>query len=359
MNTAPPALTGEGLDQFLRLQAAAVTFATERLYAARGDVLREFGQRGRDACQDGLHFMLEFLRSALEFGLLQPVVDYLNWARSVLRAQAIDGHCLSEVLDAFAEFYVGRLPPADALRLTATLRVVRDRALAQAHVPAPRPQPPSAWPEANTFKAALLTGSQRLSMAIVNDLLAAGHGLLDIELHVIQPALYAIGEGWQDNQITVAQEHLATAIVQSVMTVALLQAPPPTSNGKRVMLACVEGNRHAVGLRMVADAFQLAGWEVQYLGADVPTPSLIEQVAHWRPDLVGLSLAFPQHLQPAREFLTQLTERLGEHRPAIMVGGLVINRLDTLANAVGADAISTDAASAVRDAARLLPEIDA
>ena len=71
----------------------------------------------------------------------------------------------------------------------------------------------------------------------------------------------------------------------SVMTMGLLRSPPPAPIDRRVLLACVAGNHHAVGLRMVADAFQLAGWDVQYLGANVPTAALVRQAAEWNPTL--------------------------------------------------------------------------
>jgi methanogenic corrinoid protein MtbC1 len=184
-------------------------------------------------------------------------------------------------------------------------------------------------------------------LAIVNQCLDSGRTLIDIELHIIQPALYRIGEKWQANQVTVAQEHLATAIVQSVMTVGLLRSPPPIAIGKRALLACVEGNNHAVGLRMVSDAFQLAGWDVQYLGANVPTSALIGQVASWEPHLVGLSISFPQHLQVAKSVIDQLKLRFGNARPSVLIGGLAIKRFNRLADLIGTDAHGLDAREAV------------
>ena len=125
------------------------------------------------------------------------------------------------------------------------------------------------------------------------------------EQHMIQPAQYGIGKKWQNNQVTVAQEHLATAIAQSVMTLGLARSELPASNGKQVLLACVEGNNHAVGLQMVADAFQFAGWEVQFLGANVPTDALIRHLDQLKPDLLGLSVAFAQQLYVVREIMAR------------------------------------------------------
>jgi methanogenic corrinoid protein MtbC1 len=123
---------------------------------------------------------------------------------------------------------------------------------------------------------------------------------------------------------------------------------------KQILLACVAGNHHAIGLRMVADAFQLAGWEIQYLGADVPNLSLVRQVKEWRPHLVGLSVSFPQQLKAVKALIAELNGGLGSARPAVIVGGLAINRFNQLGEIVGADATSSNAESAVAIANRMI-----
>lgn len=348
-------MTAEGLRRFHALQPDAVGAVTERFYATHGSAYQRFGPRGRQACREDLAFHLEFLRPVLEFGLLQPMVDYLRWLGSVLAARAIPHEHLAQSLDWLGEFYAAHLDPAEGQVVTEALQAARAAFLESADSP-PAPPLPDPWPEATAFEAALLLGSQREAVAVLERCLADGHTLIDTELHVIQPALYRIGEQWQANRVSVAQEHMATAIARSVMTVGLLRALPPAPIDKKVLLACVESNNHDIGLRMVADAFSLAGWDVQYLGANVPTPALLQQAVEWRPDLVGLSVSFPQQLRVVREVIAQLTERIGAGRPPVIVGGLAINRFSQLAGVVGADACSADARSAVAEGRQLVTD---
>lgn len=105
--------------------------------------------------------------------------------------------------------------------------------------------------------------------------------------------------------------------------------------GKRILLTCVAGNEHAVGVRMVADAFQLGGWDVHYLGANVPTSAIVRHVAKYKPDLVGLSVSFPQQLPVVKEIIVRLGEQLGSARLAVIIGGLAINRFNRLVDVVG------------------------
>jgi methanogenic corrinoid protein MtbC1 len=103
---------------------------------------------------------------------------------------------------------------------------------------------------------------------------------------------------------------------------------------------------------MVADAFQLGGWEVQYLGANVPTAAVIQHVGHYACDLLGLSVSFAQELHVVREIIAGLALAQGDARPPVIVGGLAINQFGRLAGELGADGWSRDASSAVVSASK-------
>ena len=333
---------------------------TDRFYATQGAAYARFGPPGRETCREDLTFHLQFLRSVLEFGVLDPLVEYLRWLDSVLAARGVPVEHLALSLEWLADFIAGRMEAEDGLVVAAAVRAARlefertEPAAIARELGLPEP-----WPEASAFHGALLAGQRHEASDIVNRCVVRGDALVDVEQHVIWPALIRIGEQWQANQITVAQEHLATAIVEWVITLGLLCAPPPsTTIGKKVLLACVEGNNHVIGLRMASDAFQLAGWDVQYLGMNVPTRALIRHVADWKPDLVGLSISFPHQLRAVRNVIAQLGEQLGGERPAVMVGGLAINRFGLLADMVGADAGVANAQAAVAWANRLTPNPD-
>ncbi|MEW8015069.1 MAG: B12-binding domain-containing protein [Candidatus Sedimenticola endophacoides] len=65
---------------------------------------------------------------------------------------------------------------------------------------------------AGDFTQALVGGDSGVAGSVAERALAGGLGLVDVAVGVIQPSMYAIGYLWQTNRITVAQEHLATAI---------------------------------------------------------------------------------------------------------------------------------------------------
>lgn len=353
-------LTPTGLQRFWQLRHDAVASVTERFYATHGTVYQQWGPRGREACREDLGFHIEFLRPVLEFGLVQPMVSYLVWLREVLDARGIPSGHLAQSLRWLGDFYAAHLDAPDAAAVQAALDGVL-LALAQAEqLPASPVQPDAptaaAWPEVCEFEHALLRGNRNDAQQVVQRCLDQGHSLVSIEAHVVQPAMVRIGDGWQANRVSVAQEHMATAIAHAVISASLEQQSLPPPNGHRIILACVEGNHHALGLRMVADAFEVQGWDVTYLGANVPTRALVDMVTTELPDLLGLSVSFPQQLGTVRTILAQLNVCLPDVRPPVLVGGLAVNRFQSLAGALGTDGHAASALDAVEVAQRLLKQ---
>ena len=146
---------------------------------------------------------------------------------------------------------------------------------------------------ARRYGEALRDGSSRAAETVIDEALAAGVSGGEVQSEIIRPAMRWIGELWEQNALTVADEHLATAISQQALIQLFpsLQAGPPRSR-ERVLLAAVEGQHHVLGLRMVGDVLEGAGFEVLYLGADVPVESLAQIVRKQRPALIGLSCTF-------------------------------------------------------------------
>jgi methanogenic corrinoid protein MtbC1 len=346
MTTVSYALTPQGLEQFKQLHHKAVETITAQFYAAHGAEYTRFGDRGRKACREDIEFHLDFLRPVLELGDLQPYTDYLRWFDEVLTARHIPTEHVAETLRQLGDFFLDRIGGADGARISAALTTAATESLQGA-------EPGAAsvvekWPEQDRFEAALLNGDRRQAIEIVSQLIKAGQSLIEIDVFLIQAALVSIGLKWQKNQVSVTQEHLATATAQTVMADSFSKSAFPPLNGKRVLLACIEGNEHAVGLRMVSDAFELDGWNVQYLGANAPTRALIEQVTDWKPDLVGLSISFPHQLSGTREAIMQMRTQLGDACPPIMIGAAAVNHFPALAQCIGADAHASDALAALR-----------
>jgi methanogenic corrinoid protein MtbC1 len=166
----------------------------------------------------------------------------------------------------------------------------------------------------------------------------------EIYLDVLGPALVEVGARWQRGIATIAQEHLATAVVGSIMTrlAGQLATTPPVR--RRIVLACTDGELHDTGLRMVRDFLEGDGWEVFYLGAETPADSLQFLVDRAQPHVVGLSTALPHRVPVARVTVAALRSRPA--RPYILLGGHAYGGDAGLARHIGADGFAANAGEA-------------
>ena len=136
-----------------------------------------------------------------------------------------------------------------------------------------------------------------------------------------------------------AEEHRATAIVTGVAA-ALPPTPVarPVRAGARCILAGLVGERHVVGLQLLALALEDDGWLVQQLPPPTPRAELVRAVKEWRPDVVGLSAAYAS----PREITATIAAVRALGIP-VMVGGPLFNRAPGLWRPVGASAHGSDA----------------
>jgi methanogenic corrinoid protein MtbC1 len=175
---------------------------------------------------------------------------------------------------------------------------------------------------ARLFDDALQVGHAQVANCVIVEALELGMSVPAIHVHLIEPAMQDIGELWLQGRLGVADEHMATAIVSDIverLARGSLTLNTKTPSREHVLLAAVEGERHVLGLRMVADDLTEAGYDVAYLGADVPVTALARTCDAREPDLVGLSVTLSAHLPAVDRALAALAELRSS--PVVIVGG--------------------------------------
>lgn len=330
----------------------AAAWILDQISLRHAGVVIPFGAHGRFQSRQDLRMHVEFLSAAVDVEAPVYFTDYVVWLAGVLKARGVPVQMLIESLTLLRQFLAERLAPERRIAALACLDAGLT-ALAgdwQALVPFYQARLPEPHPAVGAFARCLLAGDSAAARAILDASTDVGGNprrYVHIATHLFQPSLYAIGQTWERNEISVAQEHLASAVAQTLLVELFLKGPfqPPT--GRMVLLAGVQHNHHVIGLRMLADAYELAGYAVQYLGANTPTEALLAQVDHAHPDLVALSVSMVQQFPTLRHCIATLRAELGGRCPVILVGGLPTNRFEGVWRYLGADAWSPDAEAAV------------
>jgi MerR family transcriptional regulator, light-induced transcriptional regulator len=205
------------------------------------------------------------------------------------------------------------------------------------------------------YLSALRAGDRRRAFRAIDGARAAGLTLSVIYLEVLQPAMREIGRLWQENQLSVAEEHLATAITLSVMLRITDDSTWSPPRPRSLIAACAEHERHEIGLRMLCDLLDQDGWETHYLGPTVPTESLVDMVRERNPDAVALSASISPHLPHVRDTIRAIRDATAPGTPLILLGGRPFLEQPALALRLGADLTASDAADAVAALTERLP----
>jgi methanogenic corrinoid protein MtbC1 len=196
------------------------------------------------------------------------------------------------------------------------------------------------------FLSLLLHGDSHGCLKLVEQSIQTADELKNFYLDVVWPAMYRIGLLWETNQITVAEEHLATAIVGRVMAALYPRFAQFTVSRGTAIVSAGPNEFHEIGARMVADFMEMDGWDVTYLGANTPATEIMEFLKRQKPFMIALSVATVFNLDYAQQMIKLIRETEETRDIKVMVGGLAFNTMPELWRQMGADGYAADAGSA-------------
>lgn len=167
------------------------------------------------------------------------------------------------------------------------------------------------------FFNALTDGDKEKCTMIVQSLIDDRIDLKDIYIELFQNSLYRIGKLWDNNKMSIPEEHMATQIIES-----LINKFSPSRNSiadKKVIVTCIDKEFHEIGAKMVSNIFELEGWKTYYLGASVPTKEIVKFVKQTDPEIIALSWSLYLNLGRFLEVVDHLTRFFPTK--TIIVGG--------------------------------------
>lgn len=257
--------------------------------------LRALGERGRRFCAMDTNHHLEHLHQAVAMKEPALFAAYARWVLAVLTSRGIKTGALRTNFQILEEELAAALDAGERasvrLSVQAALDALEEKPVEPGAPPAEvTPYVEAVLKRANAEAVLVLLGWQRERGAAE-------------ALRLLGQAQARIGELWMHNQISVADEHRATAAAAqglSALAPFIAGAPGERPKGK-ALVACAPGDWHGTGPRIAADLLELEGFEVEYLGANTPAEELARAAAELRPVVIGLGIAPLQALDGARE----------------------------------------------------------
>ncbi len=329
-------------------------------YSRQPELLSIYGEKGKDLSIKDTKYHLQYLSEALCFSSKSLFSSYIIWARILLENLQIPLKYVKTNLEIIKETILkeplsyGLTPEQTILAgqyLDAGIKELEKDLI---------PEPSFLTEDADTGKIAKqyltyhLDGERNKAFEMILRVIDEGVPIEKIYMEVIQPSQYEIGRLWHIHQASVAQEHYVTASSQLIMSQLYQNIISQNKKGKSLVATCVGSELHEMGVRMVADLFELDGWDTYYLGANMPSSSIIEIMKQTNSRLLVLSATLPLHVHKVKALIKEIKNDSLCKDMKIMVGGYPFNIDKQLWEKVGADMYAPDAKTAVRVANQLI-----
>ena len=164
---------------------------------------------------------------------------------------------------------------------------------------------------ARSLNSALLDDRLRRSVATL--------GISNFIESVAAPLLRRVGDEWHAGRFTLAQEHLVSSLLHDIVSESM-RSFTNQSGAPRILVATPAGERHAIGAALVGAAAAVEGWNVLYLGADLPAIEIADAAVAASARLVAVSIVYIDDRNALIEEMRSLRSRLPK-TVALIAGG--------------------------------------
>ena len=325
------------------------------LYDSQGERWSKFGEAGRAKSVRDVADHINYLAAALASDEPNLFHEYLAWCKVLFAGLNFSPDALPDTLAAIRHVLEQSLPAEMHAEVLGLLDSgVQELQNAATVLPSFLVGNGPLDQLARNFLDALLAGNRHHASEMILAAVQGGIGVKDIYGQVFERTQREIGCLWQTNQIGVAQEHFCTAATQTIMSQLYPYIFTGQRKGRRMVMTCVGGELHEMGARMVADIFEMEGWDTYFLGANTPPEAVLRAVEERRADILAISITIATHLGQATALIDGLRQREGTKHTRVLVGGYPFNLSPNLWKKTGADGYAPNAQSALRTAEEVL-----
>jgi len=283
------------------------------------DARYECGGPGCDQLATSAEYQRRFgdlLAATFEFDLADSLEEEFGWFVSTLSRRGFAPDYFSRMLEAWSLAVMSQLGSHEAAELAAPI----DRLRRQLGVLLEgQPRTSRLGDAAVEFLGRLRQRRRRDAADYLVSLSGSGQPAGSIVSDVVLPSLAELGARWQRAEITVADEHVATAVCRYAILRLFDSLDRAASNGKRALVCCAPGEEHELAAELVAEYLDLKGWEVFSVGRSSPQDDILKAAGSFRPDSVFISVTLVANLPTAHDLVMALRQALPG--AAVVLGG--------------------------------------
>ena len=137
---------------------------------------------------------------------------------------------------------------------------------------------------------------------------------------ILKQVMYKIGEDWANNKISIATEHVASNIAQTLVKIIMDQVSR-TGNKKKILICVPVGEEHHLGCDVLETYLSIKGFKVYNMGTSIPTESILSFIDTNKPEVVLISITLEDNLTAGQRLVRRIKD---EYDIPVFVGGYAL-----------------------------------
>jgi len=134
---------------------------------------------------------------------------------------------------------------------------------------------------------------------------------------ILRPVMSKIGSEWAAGKLSIATEHVASNVAQTLVKIIMDQVSG-SGNKKKILLCVPVGEEHHMGCDVLETYLTIKGFKVFNMGTSIPTDSIIEFIGMKKPDSVLISITIQDNVSAGQ----RLSRKIRDHyKIPILIGG--------------------------------------
>ncbi|MDH5698093.1 MAG: cobalamin-dependent protein [Nitrosopumilus sp.] len=134
---------------------------------------------------------------------------------------------------------------------------------------------------------------------------------------ILKPVMYDIGEHWSTNKISIATEHVASNIAQTLVKI-IMDRVSGSANKKKILICIPLGEEHHLGCDVLETYLSIKGFKIYNMGTSLPTESIMSFIEYNRPDIIFVSITLQDNISAGQRLVRKIKE---EYNIPILIGG--------------------------------------
>jgi len=137
---------------------------------------------------------------------------------------------------------------------------------------------------------------------------------------ILKPVMYRIGDDWATGKISIATEHVASNIAQTLVKI-IMDRVTGAGNKKKILICVPLGEEHHLGCDVLETFLSLKGFKVYNMGTSIPSESILSFIENYQPDIVFLSITLEDNLAAGQRLVRKIRDQFSI---PILVGGFAL-----------------------------------